>query len=122
MMEAKYIERLEQVVRVLKELPKEKRFDLKNWMQCGTSGCAVGWAASDPWFTRRGLKLGKAIGRMYPLSFRGHNDWKAAEAFFNLSRGNTRNLFSTESYARGSRYDVIRRLNSFIREQRKEAA
>lgn len=37
---------------------------------CRTSACAAGWAASDPWFIERGLKL------VYlPSDFAGLNHW-----------------------------------------------
>ena len=121
-MEAKYIERLEQVVRVLVELPPEKKFDLTLWMKCGTTGCAIGWAASDPWFKRRGLKLSSYMPnfqqRGKPLLW----EKTAIKAFFNLSGDEAYTLFYPSAYARGSRYDVIRRLNSFIKQKRREAA
>jgi hypothetical protein len=53
------VTRLMEVCRVLRELPRSKKFDLDVWSVCGTAGCAVGWAASDPWFRRRGLTLRK---------------------------------------------------------------
>lgn len=47
----------------LEKLPR-KKFDLGEWSrgwdeenECGTTGCAIGWAATLPRFVRRGLKL-----------------------------------------------------------------
>jgi hypothetical protein len=60
---AKYIERLEQLIRVLRGLsPHERRkhWDMSSWgykSDCGTVACAAGHAGMDPWFTRRGFRL-----------------------------------------------------------------
>lgn len=57
------IERWEQLIRVLRELPaheKKKHFNMGVWItktKCGTVACAAGWAGLDPWFRRRGLKV-----------------------------------------------------------------
>ena len=57
------IERWENVVRVLTELPpheKRKHFDMANWgvtNECGTVACAAGHCGLDPWFNKQGLKL-----------------------------------------------------------------
>ncbi len=125
-MEHKHIERLEQVVRVLEELPKEKKFDLNHWSICGTVACAVGWAASDVWFRRRGLGLEKIWGlfegkTQYQPAFKGLDDWEAVEAFFGLGEREAEHLFSAFTYKRGSKSDVIRRLNAFIRKQKTAA-
>ena len=121
-MKARYIERLEQVVRVLVELPPEKKFDLQLWMRCGTTGCAIGWAASDPWFNRRGLKLESYVPMFQQRGKPTLWEYNAIKAFFDLSGAETRTLFYAHAYARGSRSDVIRRLNSFIKQKRREAA
>ena len=134
-MEAKHIERLEQVVRVLRELPKEKRFQLDCWNICGTVACAAGWAASDPWFRRRGFKL-KQVRGLYGGSAQffdvedGRPEYEpacgklrafdAVEYFFGMTDDEAADLFSEDGYRRGSKYDVIRRLESFIKKQRKE--
>ena len=57
------IERWENVVRVLQNLPaheKRKHFDMANWgiiNECGTVACAAGHCGLDPWFNKQGLKL-----------------------------------------------------------------
>lgn len=53
------IERMEQIVRVLHEVSaKHKRFSLSTWHMdgpCGTTCCAIGWAAEDSWHQAQGL-------------------------------------------------------------------
>ncbi len=134
-MEAKHIERLEQGVRVLRELPPEKRFDLSCWNICGTVGCAVGWMATDGWFRRRGFKLrrdgiiscyntrrlGVEIGATKYVPVCGQwLEFRAVAHFFGITGGDAEYLFMASSYTRGSKSDVIRRLESFIRKARKE--
>lgn len=121
-------ERLLQVVRVLRELPKGKRFDLARWYKCGSVACAVGWSASDPWFTRRGFKLAKsgepAAGFLtahydthHPI-FKGDDGFHAVAIFFGIDEGDTNLLFDKYSYrfGRRSRRDVIRRIEKFVRD------
>lgn len=51
------IEGLQQIVRVLKELPDEK-FNICHWKSgCGTMGYAIGWACQDEYFISRGFIL-----------------------------------------------------------------
>jgi hypothetical protein len=62
-------EALRQMIRVLEAVP-DKKFDIASWRSdgmfgpvrralgaCGTTACAVGWAAHDPWFQAHGLRL-----------------------------------------------------------------
>ena len=119
-MEAKYIKRLEQVVRVLEELPREKRFDLRTWMTCGTTACACGWAGMDPWFWRRGFKTRK-VGRTaaYDVSYKSYAGMWGVRLFFGLTPYYGNRLFSRSGYGRdGSKRAVIRRLKAFVRGQR----
>ena len=115
-MEAKHIERLEQVVRVLRELPKENNLDLRFWSRCGTAACVIGWSARDPWFKRRRFKLYK---ESVPV-FRNESGWAAVEEFFGISPRSAQELFHKHSYLRGSKSDIIRRISSFIKQKRKE--
>lgn len=67
-------EALLQVRRVLEKVRDEERpFNMMFWSEkdkiphsitvpvaeCGTASCAAGWAARDPWFQERGLRLEK---------------------------------------------------------------
>ena len=109
------IERLQQVVRVLEGLPSSVGFSLDRWT-CGTTACAIGWAARDPWFTRRGLKMEEEwegdSGDGSPY-FREEYDWNAIVAFFGLTRGEAEYLFYSDAYKRGSKYYVMRRISRF---------
>lgn len=55
-----YVERLKQLRRVIEAVP-EDRLDMSVWCNpyhaCGTSYCAGGWAAVDPWF-RENTEIG----------------------------------------------------------------
>jgi hypothetical protein len=58
------LERWQQCLRVLRSLTKHERehhFDMATWGEkndCGTTGCAAGHCSLDPWFRKRGLRLG----------------------------------------------------------------
>ena len=114
-MERKYRERLEQVCRVLRELPHEKKFSLSVWHRCGTVACAVEWAANDPWFKRRGLKLEEGLFSAVP-AYKGFYTWDAIEAFFGVTGEEACRIFSNMGRMRNTRYDVIRRIEKFIKD------
>lgn len=58
------VERWENVVRVLRALTphqRRKHWNMGEWTQateCGTVACAAGHCGMDPWFRRRGFKMG----------------------------------------------------------------
>jgi hypothetical protein len=62
----KQVEAWKRLRKILAKVPRE-RFDMNRWvgadwkgaknLSCGTSACAAGWATTDPWFRRRGLRL-----------------------------------------------------------------
>jgi hypothetical protein len=89
---AKYIERFEQLIRVLQDLPpheKRKHFNIREWAEqtdCGTTCCAAGFAGLDSWFRRRGFKLTKPkhIGGLGNIGFKGNVGWEALHEFFGL--------------------------------------
>lgn len=64
------VEALTRLAALMRAIPARLRdpekFDLSHWCSltyddkghvCGTAACAGGWAALDPWFQERGLKL-----------------------------------------------------------------
>jgi len=118
-MEKKYIERLEQVIRVLEELPREKKFNLRTFMTCGTTACACGWAGTDPWFRRRGFKTEKEPyhfeGANYSVSYRGFDGMDAVRKFFGVDFATSSFLFVKDSSRDGSKRAVIRRLRRFLK-------
>lgn len=112
------IEKLEQVVRVVKTLPKDKKFDLDQWMTCGTVGCGIGWSASDPWFKRRGFVLMNGVPALLynPKGFEVRcTGSRAIEYFFGLTDDESTYLFFSDSYKRGNKQDFLSRLEAFIR-------
>jgi len=123
-MEKKYIERLEQVIRVLEELPREKKFDITTFMVCGTTACACGWAGADPWFRRRGFKTEKYETLYeYDVFYKHMNGMNAVREFFGLDLTQSHHLFiqSLNNLNKDcSKRGTIRRLKAFIKETTKE--
>lgn len=61
---------------------------------CGTTACAVGFAALDPWFNKRGFKMdieGSPV-------FKFHIGWEAVHTFFGIKPSEAHHLFSDHSY------------------------
>ena len=118
-MEKKYIERLEQVIRVLEELPREKKFNLRSFMTCGTTACACGWAGADPWFRRRGFKTEKYhshVGStLYNVSYQEFGGMDAVRKFFGLDFATSYHLFIKDLFQDNSKRAVIRRLRRFLK-------
>lgn len=111
------IERLEQVVRVLKELSPEKKFSLHYWI-LNSCACAIGHAASDSWFNRRGLRIVKN-GYGYWPEYKRFGGFEAAKAFFGLDAADIEQLFNDYPARARSRRHVIARLNKYVRQLRK---
>ena len=89
-------ERLLQLRRVVLAAP-ESRFDM-NHFRCGTAMCAAGWAASDPWFTERGLHLaGEGDAAEVRFGENTFDPFSALEAFFLLSTQDTERLFAGDA-------------------------
>ena len=117
------IEGLRQVVRVIEELPDDDdhQFQMGHWMSCGTSGCLIGWAASDPWFEERGLTLRAqgldTIGRMvYLPTFEEDAGFHAVMAFFNLTYDTTTYLFTADTGAARDREAALNKVREYIRD------
>lgn len=101
-----------------KPLPKGvDRFDMRTWMSptsCGTAACACGIAANDPWFIKRGFRLD--LGEFGQIPHFGlMQGITAAAAFFRILPSAAAHLFIKDSYKRGSRLDVARRIEGFVR-------
>lgn len=67
---------------------------------CHTTGCALGWAASDTEFRKEGLILIKtALGPAHPLDMNtGNRDYAAGASFFGLSMIESKYLFDMGYY------------------------
>ena len=62
---------------------------------CGTAHCAAGWAAIDPWFKERGLRVTR-YGDIQYLDFRPSRycyPFRPLELFFTLNKLDTSRLF-----------------------------
>jgi len=83
-LEDQSIERLEQMVRVLKELPPEKKLSMASWRPCGTTACACGWAAQDPWFIEHDFRIekDKSEYEVYQVYHGIHVGRRAVQEFF----------------------------------------
>lgn len=85
-------------------------------------GCAIGWAATDPWFKRRGFKLRPFRvstlllfpGQYQPI-YKNEFGLDAVQIFFGLNDIEARDLFFAMSYKRGTKNDVIRRVEAFAK-------
>jgi hypothetical protein len=107
-------DRLLQVARVLRELPKGKTLDMSVWKGCDTVACAIGWAAQDPWFRRRGFRLDEDG---YPVNKNGDIFSVATMQFFGLSGQEDYRLFYPSHYenpTRDIRRRVIKRIEKFV--------
>ena len=101
----------------------EKRFgqyhDSDN-PDCRTVACAIGWAASDPWFRRRGLRLVLGqCGYTEPV-FKTKRGWTACEHLFGLDPLNAVFLFMAECYSAEGRTQprtVAKRIREFVAEK-----
>lgn len=85
MKNAKYIQRYEELIRVMRGLSRHERknhFDMANWgidTDCGTVCCAAGHAGHDAWFRRRGFVFREVSNT---LSFGDELSWTAVGMFF----------------------------------------
>lgn len=98
------LKRLNHLIRYMKKLSPEatEHFDMQLWinhpkalkdnftrknlMSCGTTACALGWAASLPSFKKAGLKLNAQA--------RGYTNLAHAEVFFGLNKREAMALFA----------------------------
>ena len=136
------VDRLRQVVRVLDQVKtdiadqqemgieheNEKVFDMAQWYDeddCGTAGCAVGWAAQDPWFNARGLyiegRTPELVGYEDAEMIRhGYVDfigsWEKVKIFFRLNEEDINTLFSSHEGNR-SIEEVIDNIKAYIQER-----
>lgn len=92
----RFIERLEQLIRVMQSLsPHEKRkhFNMGSWgrdTECGTTCCAAGFAGLDPWFRKKGFTLERLLPddpnfKGYVVKTKnGQEGWGAIWEFFGV--------------------------------------
>lgn len=123
--------RLSILARYLKNVPRRK-FDMKYWVgnadrsdptkclvspECGTTGCAMGHAATIPSFKRDGLRLKASWehGKIFP-HYRNNEGFGAAADFFDISFRDSCYLFDPDEYDRYSPTPkhVAKRIEAFI--------
>ena len=116
----KYRERLIRAVEVCERPIRGRRFDMEQWMHCGTVGCIAGWSAANPWFNREGLKLSSPdwYGRsdvvfIDPKTRNRLLDWKAVRKFFGLNHRDAEYLFGNSLIKRA----VLARIRAFVEER-----
>lgn len=88
--------------------------DTKELVNCGTSACAIGWAAAHPQFHEWGLRFvkGELAFRAVPKEDLGHYsfEWRGLAALFAITPLEAQYLFyaGDEGYPYGSRVDKVR--------------
>jgi hypothetical protein len=108
-----YRERLVKLADVLVDFERERAacappvdtFDISHW-HCGTSACAVGTAATHPWFIARGFTVMSDIGghplHSYPSRtvpvYQDKHALDAVKAFFGLTVPQAAKLFFYDAY------------------------
>lgn len=114
---------LRHVVRVLRKISEEQfniNFVLHKTVECGTIGCALGWATEDRWFIQQGFHTSEGLlhGLMVYQDVHGVN---AITRFFSITRKQVQELFYAEGYRtfrhqlpKITRNEVINRINKFI--------
>lgn len=125
-------ERLTILATFLATIPPE-RFDLGTWagndkihwggekdLSCGTTACAMGWAATIPEFQALGLHLeipahGFAQNGFAQIRFGNEIAFAAAAEFMDLTPRETDYLFDPDYYDDGATpAEVIARINQFL--------
>lgn len=142
-----HYERLERLAALLDTVPPEK-FDLGSWA-CGTTACAIGWAALDPTFRNEGFRLeveyfvplfgtrrradatklshtNVSWRRLQPDSypvFGGYEDYEAVMLFFGLSKDQAHRLFDRAAYGNaGTATDVAKRIRAMLARSKRAKA
>ena len=84
-------ERLYMLADFVETLPPE-RLSLIRWFGFG-KGCAVAWAATEPWFRAQGLRLEDSdnLAECRP-EFKDRTDWAAVASFFEITTQEAQHL------------------------------
>jgi len=109
-------ERLLMMADFVETLPAE-RLSLTRWFGFG-KGCAVAWAATDPWFRAQGLRLEEAdsVSGCRP-EYRRRTDWAAVASFFEITEADARTLFGGASGLRPEPAQLAGRIRAFLAER-----
>ena len=106
-------ERLSALADFVESLPAE-RLSLTRWFGFG-KGCAVAWAATDPWFRAQGLRLQEpdSLAECRP-EYRERTDWAAVASFFDISQRDAQMLFGGGAGLRPDPCALAGRIRSFL--------
>jgi hypothetical protein len=109
-------ERLSMLANFVETLPPE-RLSLTRWFGFG-KGCAVAWAATDPWFRAQGLRLQEpdSIADCRP-QYRERTDWAAVASFFEITQPEAQSLFGGGSGLRPDPSALAGRIRCFLDER-----
>ena len=122
---AESVRRLRVLSAFLLTVPEEN-FHLNSWASaentlqeleqhaCGTTACAVGWAATIPEFKALGLELHIHPEVSYP-SFSGFEGMFAAQKFFGIPVETCDYLFLASRYFYGTTQNVSKRIDKVIK-------
>ena len=115
------VERLERLAAFLEDEVPEERFDMDQWAngdlaECGTVGCAAGWATTIPEFAEAGFVL-ERTRRMMTVVFERETDTSACARFFGLSWDRASWLFNSGEYDHDPvlRAEVVARIRDMVR-------
>lgn len=103
-----------------KTFSESERFSLVDWYnkdECGTVGCAIGWATTL--FNNEGFTLSHGGNPMYEHYF----DWAAVCKFFNINSCCAEYLFLRKEYSReniNNPLAVAARIREFVKEKEAE--
>lgn len=76
--------------------------------QCGTAGCAVGWACALPEFKEEGLSWCEGSANpLFTVPKTQYGGWEAVEAFFDIDYKQARSFFGSESHPRNAKPEVV---------------
>ena len=109
-------ERLHMLADFVETLPPE-RLSLARWFGFG-KGCAVAWAATDPWFRAQGLRLedAESLTGCRP-EFGQRTDWAAVASFFEITPQEAQMLFGGACGPRPEPAALARRVRAFLVER-----
>lgn len=109
-------ERLHMLADFVESLPPE-RLCLTRWFGFG-KGCAVAWAATDPWFRAQGLRLEEpeSLTGCRP-EFGQRTDWAAVASFFEIPPQDAQMLFGGSRGLTPEPTVLAQRIRAFLTER-----
>jgi hypothetical protein len=102
-------ERLQHLITILERVPPS-HLEMEGWI-CGTSACAIGWAARDPVFNQQGFMLRNTRSPFPVYVLDGApvadnpDSWDAVMAFFELTLDDALYMFSHRMYTSDEKDD-----------------